>query len=408
MPNPNAAATALVSSRLATPHTLRILDVTKFYAAASGGVRTYLDTKMLDFATRDLSHSLVIPAAAEAESVIGRTRVYRVKGPIVPVSPHYRFLTNERALRRIVERERPQVIEVGSPFLVPLLVRRAIRGLGIRTVGFYHSDLVRTYAEPLVRHRAAALARVVLRSLARELIKRVYRRFDVTVAASPAVVSELRSLGIADVRCVPLGVDLDVFAPAEQSDVLRRRLAVPDGVPLAVYAGRFSTEKRLDVLIAGHASIPESQRPFLVLIGDGGLRDWLIARAKDQRRLAVLPFIPDRRDLARAYASADFYVAPGPGETFGLAIAEAMACGLPVVAVARGAAPDRIEGSGCGRLYAHGSARSCASALLAMSAALGPLLRDAARAHAERAFSWRVTFDRLCEIYAELAAAPAR
>jgi alpha-1,6-mannosyltransferase len=388
------------------PHVVRVLDVTKFYAAVSGGVKTYLDAKMADFAGRPVSHSLVIPCETDAEEMIGRTRVHRVRGPVVPVSPRYRFLTDEAALRRIVMLERPHVIEVGSPFLVPVLVRRATRGLGIRTVGFYHSDLVRTYAEPYVRHRIAAPARMVLRSAARELIKRVYRRFDVTVAASQAVAAELRSLGIRDVRCVPLGVDLDLFAPVDDGGALRRRLWVPDGVPIALYAGRLCSEKRLDVLVEAHASIPEPQRPFLAMVGDGRLRTWLMERSGRQRRLAILPFVADRAELALLYGGADFYMAPGPGETFGLSIAEAMACGLPVVAVASGGAPDRIDQSGCGRLYAHGDAQSCASAIQAMSGMLGPRLGAAARRHAERAFSWRTTFDALCDIYAELVASP--
>ena len=62
---------------------------------------------------------------------------------------------------------------MGSPFLVPLLVRRAIRATSVRTVDFLHSELVRTYDEPYVRHLAAAPARVVLHSAERAFSWRV-------------------------------------------------------------------------------------------------------------------------------------------------------------------------------------------------------------------------------------------
>jgi glycosyltransferase involved in cell wall biosynthesis len=42
--------------------------------------------------------------------------------------------------------------------------------------------------------------------------------------------------------------------------------------------------------------------------------------------VSIFPFVLDRLELATMYRNADFYIAAGPGETFGLAIAEAMAC----------------------------------------------------------------------------------
>ncbi len=75
------------------------------------------------------------------------------------------------------------------------------------------------------------------------------------------------------------------------------------------------------------------RRPHLVLVGGGPHQARLEELARERPRLTLLPFVKDRGELARLYASADFYLATGPGETFGLSIAEALACGLPGVAV---------------------------------------------------------------------------
>lgn len=383
---------------------LRVMDITKFYSAASGGVRTYLDAKVNDFETRDIVHSLVIPGRRDEVSRQHHTRVYRLKGPVLAVSPHYRLLLSARAIERVIERERPDVIEVGSPFLVPWLVRRAIRGRATRTVGFYHSDLVRTYAEPLVPHVLGGPVRVAARNLARAYIRRVYRLFDVTVAASPVVADELRTLGIGNVECIPLGVDLDVFRPdPRERTELRRRVHVAEGVPIALYVGRFCAEKRLDVVLDAHARLPREERPHLVLVGGGPHEKVLNALAERVPDLTVMPFMSDRHELAQTYRGADLYLASGPGETFGLAIAEAMACGVPVVAVDRGAAPDRVRGSNAAELYQHGSAESCALAIRRMMLRLSPALRERAAAHAARTHGWRHTFDALCQLYAGLA-----
>jgi alpha-1,6-mannosyltransferase len=142
-----------------------------------------------------------------------------------------------------------------------------------------------------------------------------------------------------------------------------------------------------------------------VLVGGGPHAERLRARARAHPSLSVVPYVADRAALARFYASADFYLAPGPGETFCLSIAEAMASGLPVVAVDRGAARDRLEGSGVGELYHHGDPASAALAMERMVARLTPDLRLRARSHAERHFSWSGTFSSLLALYQELTAA---
>jgi glycosyltransferase involved in cell wall biosynthesis len=381
---------------------LHILDITKFYSAASGGVRTYLDEKIRVLVGQPVSHALVIPGEADGLTVRHATRVYTVAGPRIPLAPGYRLLVARRRLDSIMERERPDIVEVGSPFLVPLLVRWARRRRPFRTVGFYHSDLIRTYAEPYVTNGCAAPARVVTRVLARSYISRVYRRFDATVAASPVVARELRHLGVRNVHCIPLGVDLELFQPGGEVSDVRARFGIPADVPVLLYAGRFCPEKRLDVVLRAHALLGQAA-PHLVLVGDGVLRPALEAEAARRARLSILCHEPDRRRLAAIYRSADVCIAPGPGETFGLALAEAMACGLPAVVVNSGAAPDRVAGCSAAAPFRHGDARSCAAAIRSLLQRLSPELRRDVRQHALRRFSWTATFDALLLLYHDLA-----
>jgi alpha-1,6-mannosyltransferase len=241
-------------------------------------------------------------------------------------------------------------------------------------------------------------------------VSRVYSAFDVTVASSPSVARELRALGVPRVRHVSLGVDLETFRPAGEEELPgREAMGIPDdGRPVGIYAGRFCAEKRLDVLLDGHALLPVESRPHLLLVGGGPHRDRLERLARERPRVHLHPYVQDREHLARLYAASDFYAAPGPGETFGLSIAEAMACGLPVLVVDRGAAPDRVGDSGCGEPYTHGRPGSCARAMATLVDRLSPDLRQRARAHAEVTYGWAATFDRLVELYRELAGARVR
>lgn len=388
---------------------LKVLDITDFYSeTASGGVKTYLHRKVEYLEEAGISHAVVVPGDEDRMDEEGASRFHRVRGPSIPVSRAYRTMLSVDRIAQILREERPDVIEVGSPFFVPWLIRRAMGSSLPVTVGFYHADVVRTFAEPYVPYRAAAPLRVVARMAARRMVRDVYRRFDLTVAASRSVAEELRHFGVSRVAHVSLGVDLERFRlrePHESAD--RSALDLPRDRPVGVFVGRFAAEKRLDVPLDGHRRIPEAQRPHLVLVGDGPLRPRMEALARTQEHLSILPYQDSREELARIYGAADFYLAAGPGETFGLSIAEGLASGLPVVSVDRGAGPDRIEGTDLGELYQHGDPASAARALARMYRRVrteGTGLRARARAHAEESFDWGRTFARLLELYRAVVA----
>lgn len=387
---------------------LHVLDVTDFYSeSTSGGVKTYLHAKARALAELGVRHTVIVPGATTETTSLGASRLHSVAARAIPMAPAYRAWLSGSVLQELVRRARPDVVEIGSPFLVPRLLGPTLAALGIPRVGFYHADVVRTFAEPYVPHRAAAPIRVVARCLARRLVRTVYRRFDATVASSSSVAEELQSLGVPRVHTIGLGVDLHQFRPRpEARDPWRKAWNVPDDRAVGIYVGRFCAEKRLDVLLDGHRHLSAERRPVLVLVGGGPLESRIRERARHQEGLLVLPYERDRDHLARMYAGADFYLAPGPGETFGLSIGEGLASGLPVLCVARGAGPDRLVGSDVGETYRHGHPASAAQAMIRLVARLDAGLSAAARHHAERTLDWRHTFERLVDLYGHLARSP--
>ena len=400
---------------------LSVVDVTSFFSeTASGGVRTYLTAKARALSRPGVRHTIVVPGERTGFEEWEGGTLARIGSPVFPLAPAYRQLVDWRALRDVFESVNPSVIEVGGPFSDPILVRLALGGRRVPLVGFYHADLVRTFAEPFVDHAVLSPLRTILRMSARLMIRAVYNRFDATVCASSSMFRELGALGVKNLHEVPLGVDLGTFRPLDRADSGGRSdnngdrappgsdarpLPAHDGAPVAVYVGRICPEKRLDVLLDGHAMLPREEQPNLFLVGDGNIRDSMAAKARDGGRVTLLPYVSDREQLVRVYNAADYYVAPGPGETFGLSIGEAMACGLPVLCVGRGAGPDRVEGSGASELYRHGDPADVARGMRAMRRHLGPEARKRARTHAERTLDWAVTFDRLLALYDQLATA---
>ncbi len=370
---------------------MKLLDVTEFYSPTGGGVRTYLTEKCRWLATRsraEWEHVVVVAGPRDAEMRWAQSHVYALSGPAVPASPGYHFLVAARKLAAIVRRERPDVIEVGSPYLAPWLARRAARDSGARLVAYVHEN-PRLYAR-----RAAGLVTRYLRA--------AHRGFHLAVAASEA---NLSGLGVPRTAVIPLGVDTELFHPARRDPAWKGEVGAAAGQAVALYVGRLSAEKGLDVVLAALPEIHAVTGARLVLIGEGHLRRRLERAARAQPgMLAVLPFEPDRARLARAFASADLFLAPCPYETFGLAALEAMASGLPVVGVDSAGIGRLLTDADWGRLYRVGDARECSRAVREFLALDLPALGRRARTVVEERYGWGRTFGELFALYADLVA----
>ena len=383
------------------PGALKVLDISEYYGETSGGVRTYLTEKSRYVAARPpLAQVLVVPGADDGMRQERGVRHYTVRGPVIPGQAPYRVMYGAGRVARIVAEERPDLIELGSAYLVPWIARAAARKGSIPLVWFYHGNLPRIIAPAL---GAAPAPGRWLAAAAARYVSAIGRRVERTLVATDFVRADLERFGVERVTRVPLGVDADTFHPSrrERGPATRRHFGLDDG-PLALYTGRFTSEKQLDVAIAGWRGL-RHRDATLLLIGTGPLEGRL-GRMADGSRVRLLPFEHDRERLADLYAAADLYLAPGPAETFGLSAHEAMASGTPVLSVDSGGVAEQVHRSGAGAVYPLGDAAALAEGADVLLDADLAALGARARAFIETHHRWETVFDRIFGIYRQVAA----
>ncbi len=391
---------------------MRLCDLTHAYTASSGGIRTYIDAKRQYILDRtDGEHLLIVPGEQDEVEERGRLTTVRVAGPVIPGAAPYRLLLRMDKVKAALRRYRPDLVELTSLYTCPWAAfsyrkDAAEAGHPCAVSAYYLTDLPTAYVEPAATRLGGEAVGQWAKQQATRYMQAIYTRLDLAFTSHPEHVDLLLGLGVeAPVYNVPLGVDLDLFHPHRRSDDVRARFdAGPDDLVL-LYAGRLDSEKYVHTLVDALERLPAALRPRLVLAGEGPHREALEARAaalaaSDERRLFVLPYVQDKRELAALMASADVYLTAGPHETFGLSVVEGQAAGLPVVGVYAGALRERVP-AGTGLLGPVADAEAMAANIervAAERAAMGA----AARAHVAASFSWEASFEKIFRAYGQV------
>ena len=211
------------------------------------------------------------------------------------------------------------------------------------------------------------------------LARRILRRARLTLCASNALADAARELGAGEVRVIGSGVEVPPTVGEE---------ATP---PEVLYAGRLSAEKGiLDLLAAADDGMK------LTIAGDGPLRE---------RVPGALGFVP-HDELGPLYDRAAVVAVPSRREGFGVACAEAMAHGRPVVAAAVGGLLDLVVDEETGLLVPPGDVGALRKALRRLLAdeELRARLGANARRRAQETLSWERVTDRTLAAYEEALA----
>ncbi|MEZ3185303.1 glycosyltransferase family 1 protein [Stutzerimonas frequens] len=345
---------------------MHIADMTMFYAPASGGVRTYLEAKHRRLQLYSgVRHSILVPGDGYSHN----DGLYQVPAPILPFGKGYRFPIRRAPWCNLLRSLRPDLIEVGDPYMTAWAALEAGRRLEVPVIGFYHSDL-----PLLVSNRIGSW----LGTNFNGYVSRLYGSFDRVLAPSEVMADKLTHLGVRNVFVQPLGVDLETFNPDRRDPQLRRELGLPDDARLMVFAGRGSREKNLHILLE---TARQLGKPYhLLLVGSS-----MPQRVPDN--VTVIDRFCPAMEVARYLASSDVLLHAGNQETFGLVALEAMASGIPVVAARAGALPELVPFYS-GRLCKPLDPRAMAHTVRELFEDEPRLLGHQARQHVEAHHAW--------------------
>ena len=383
---------------------MRIADVCAFYTPMGGGVRTYIEAKLRSAAR--FGHEVVVIAPGAGHEVIKRgpgAFLVTIPGPKLPVDHRYRYFDDEGLLHSVLDIWQPDHVEASSPWSSATMVGRW-QGAATRSL-VMHSDPLAAYAYRWLGGIAPRAAIDRCFAWFWSHLRGLGQMFDTVVCANGQLAARLASGGVGNAETIRMGVEPGVFSPSLRSSELRKSALAAFGLDpssiLLLGIGRFSSEKRWDLVLRAAGECGRELPVALLLVGDGSKRQKLEMVAEQYRNVAVLPAISDRSELATLLASADALIHGCESETFCLVAAEARASGIPLIVPDRGAALDQLV-EGAGTTYAAGREQSLEQAI-ARFVKRGPELQRALATRESRARTMDEHFADLFARYATLA-----
>ncbi|MDE2439884.1 MAG: glycosyltransferase [Betaproteobacteria bacterium] len=310
---------------------MRVLMVSDVYFPRVNGVSTSIETFRRTLAAQGVEVRLVVPRYSDEPDEEG---IVRVAGRPVPGDREDR-LVGWRAMHQAVQAEARtcDLIHVQTPFIAHYAGLKAARALGLPVIATYH-----TLFEEYLQHYAPFLPAAWLRGQARRFSRRQCNALDAVVVPSNAMRQRLENYGVTTpLHVLPTGIPIAQFGGGNGM-AFRLRNGIVEDRPMALFVGRVAHEKNigflLEAILQARQSCPEI---LLVIAGEGPAMGDLQAKVGVlglQQAVLFIGYLDRRQALPDCYAAADVFVFASQTETQGLVLLEAMAAGVPVIALA--------------------------------------------------------------------------
>ncbi len=295
-------------------------------------------------------------------------------------------------LRRLFEQQRPDVVhthQIGALFYAGPAARAAC------VPAVVHTEHGKHYG-----------ARLRTRWLGRFAGRYATRFCCVSRDIADAALAH-RIVPARKVEVIPNGIDTQRFLALGAGQQVRCRLGIPQGVPVIGTIGRLSEIKRQDLLIRSFARV-RAHRPdaHLLLVGDGPLASSLRQLAEECGLNGCVHFAGYQSEPERYLQAMDVFALTSRSEGMPVAILEAAAAGVPVLASRVGGVPEIIEHQRTGLLFEANDSSALTAGLIALldDPALAGRLAQAARQQAQSLFDVRHMVAGYHKLYSSLLA----
>jgi glycosyltransferase involved in cell wall biosynthesis len=246
----------------------------------------------------------------------------------------------------------PDIIHSHHPFMLGDTALRIAAEFNVPVV-FTHHTFYEKYTHYVKSN--STLLKTFIKTLATEYANLC----NLVVAPSKSVAKILKSRGVlSPIKIHPTGINIDAYCNGDGKS-FRKKYLIPANSIVAGFVSRIAKEKNITFLSAALKEImTERKNVYFLTVGDGPslpeIKDFFELNQLSDR--LILPGVLQSQELIDAYHAMDLFVFASKTETQGLVLLEALASGIPVIAVHGPAIDDSVDDYINGRVVAENSA----------------------------------------------------
>lgn len=315
-------------------------------------------TQRLAYYLKRRGHDVRVIAPSQGSSntdeLINGVRVHGIWSFPVFFYSGFRFsvpLAIKPAIKKVIEEFNPDVIHLQMHFVISREVLSTAIQKKIPTVATNHF-----MPENLVHY-------VPLYSIFGDYVKRaawwdfgrIFKKVDLVTTPTETAANLIQGKLTSLVKSISCGIDLERFNPKNNGEHLKVKYNLPLG-PILLYVGRLDKDKNLDFVLRAFKKSLKHCKVHFIVAGKGKEKEnleMLAGKLGIKKDVTFTGFVSDK-ELPNLYAIADCVISPGTAELQSISTMEAMATGLPIIAVNAMALPELVKEGENGFLYSDG------------------------------------------------------
>ena len=275
------------------------------------------------------------------------SKIFRTKGLVLPFYMNNKYHFSPFPIfqsKKIIKTFKPDIVNVCSPYPIGVSAMLCAKKYGIPVVGSIHI-LPENMLSPFLNSRYYNM----MNRYSWSYLVRFFNLVDWATVPTQTGAEMYVDRGLkTKITPISNGVNTKIFNPNNDGEYLRKKFKIPKK-NVVLYTGRMSSEKNLDVLIKAIPLVLKEIDAHFLFCGSGG------GYKQDMKKLTKNLHVSDKttftdfldwKNYINIYSLADLFVMPAEAELQSIVTMEAIASGLPVVVVNRGAVPELVLDNG--------------------------------------------------------------
>ncbi|HLO16478.1 MAG TPA: glycosyltransferase [Anaerolineales bacterium] len=347
---------------------MRIAYFTQSYPPMVSGAAILVERLAKSMAAR--GHQVLVIAASDKNhpyvSYEENLTILRLKSIHNPLRVGQRFLFYPRfKILQALNEFCPDIIHTHEPLLMSQL--------GLEYAGHAHIPILLTVHQ-VPWFAASYLPNITgIRSHVESILwayaRRISRQFTSVITPSQTISDLVKTMTNIQPMTISNGIPIETFQsqlPSDDQTAIRKKLNLPRHVPVILHVGRLDIDKNVERIIQAAAQVMQQTEAHLLIIGDGSQKHTLVKMCETLKiadRVHFPGYIALQQGLPEIYRLASLFITASEIEVQSLVLLEALASGLPIVAVRATFIPEIVHQGANGFLAESGDIHGLANAI---------------------------------------------